>query len=330
MRKNNEKYNVKDFLERIYKFKEQHPMVGIIITAVLGVISFVVGICGIVFFGTNLICYLVSLLIFIILTVLNVLFQISDHLYDDVYVKKQVEEKEKLKQDLDFQIRLGNNVQDVCETKLNTLRNFVADMQSCNKEIPQIIDNPDNQLRTLTAAINKTFAKLLGKNDDNVHNNDIYVHILYQFCNDANQSWFYTGSSSEYEYSDLNKLATEKSQLKKCLNQNPHICLANSKQDEYEKGHYIKCPHDEEKDGKLCGSIVYYKMPITSSHEHKIMNAVIMIYTCKQKFTQHDDKDSLKTVAFNIDTIITEFKSRIQIELILLYIKHLYEQNKKD
>lgn len=326
MKKSDEKFASKKRLEKLYVYKEQHPIIAIVVTALLGFISFVVGICGCVFFGTNLACYIVSLVIFSILTGVSVLFQYSDHRYDDVYVQEREAEKEKLKQDLDFQIRLSNNVQDVCEAKLTTLRNFVADMKVGNKEVPQIIDNPDNQLRTLTTAINKTFAKLLGKDDNNIRNNDIYVHILYRFCNDADESWFYTGSSSEYEYDDLNSLFKGKSQFSECLKQNHHIYLVNSKQIECERGYYIRCPHDEEKDGKLCGSVVFYKIPITSAHEYKIMDAIIMVYTCKQKFTQSDDKDSLKTVSFNIDTIITEFKSRIQIELILLYVQHLYEQ----
>lgn len=334
MKNKNENKSSKDkhnFLKPIYQFKEKHPLVGIISTAVLGVISFVVGICGLIFFGDNIWLYVISFIVFVVLTVINVLFQCSDHIYDNYNPNEHEEEKtkllneqNKLRQDLDFQIRLDNNVQDVCEVKLNTLRNFVADIQSGHEEIPKIIDNPDNQLRNLTTAINKTFARLLGQDDLNIRNNDINVHILYKFRDTVDDSWHYTESSSDYEYDNLDELSKQESLFRKALKENPYICFANSKQESLSRNEYIPCPHDSYKDGKLCGSIFYYKIPITSSHEHKIIDAVITVYTCRQKFTESEDKESLKTVIFNIDTIITEFKSRIQIELILLYISHLY------
>lgn len=82
------------------------------------------------------------------------------------------------------------------------------------------------------------------------------------------------------------------------------------------------CNADKTETSDLNGSILYYKIPVKDNKGKTIVDIMIMVYTCRNKFAKAGSEDIAK---YNIETVLLRFESRIKIEMCLYYLYYLHE-----
>lgn len=317
----------KSFFGKLYSFKENNPIKYVIIVSVSGAITFISSAIEKIFvpqesFGLKISLIIVSLAVFLTLLVFTILFNISDIKYKN-YIKRTGKDPKK---DLEFALLLKQNINNVCNQKFITLMEVIENVKSGKMEPPTIINKPCNQLRTITSAIRDTFIKILPENSNIPPIDDVNVQLFYRYFDEHDKIWHITKSFRAFEYESVDDLCRQDSLLKKFINGNQDTMFKNNKQEAYNNREYFPCDRDQrDEKGSLMGSIVYHKIPIVNSSGHKIMECIVTVYTCANRFATESNEKSIENAKYNIDTIMLNFKSRISIEMCLHYLDYLSE-----
>lgn len=308
-------------------FKENNPIKYVIIVSVSGAITFISSAIEKLFVpqencGLKISLIIISLVVFLILFVFTILFNVSDSKYRN-YIKRMGKDPKK---DLEFALLLKQNINNVCIEKFNTLIEVIENVKSGKMEPPTIINKPCNQLRTITSAIRDTFISILPENSKVAPIDDVNVQLFYRYFDERDEAWHITKSCCTFEYGSVYDLCRQNSLLKKFIDGNQNTVFENNKQKAYNNREYFPCGRDQrDENDSLRGSIVYHKIPIVNSYGHKIMECIVMVYTCANRFATESNEKSIENAKYNIDTIMLNFKSRLSIEMCLHYLDYLSE-----
>ncbi len=332
----------KNLLVKLYLAKEKHWLRTILITSGAGTISFISSIVmkimdssgvgktdnttGLVSNHTDnsltLIWAIISLVLFLVFFIMVLFIQISDV----VYAKYSANISKN--KDLNFNLDLIEKINKVCEEKLTTLVGVVDDVKLGKIEPPAIINKPCNQLRNICSAISDILEPILNGNNMDVPEKDVRVNAIYRLPNESGLGRKWTlADSQNFDYGNLGDIVdNERSLFNHARRSNTNIVMRNDKSKAYSAQEYVPCNVDKTEDSDLNGSILYYKIPVKDNKGTTIIDIMIMVYTCRNKFAKAGNE---KIAKYNIETVLLRFKSRIEIEMCLYYLYYLHENKLK-
>lgn len=328
----------KNLLVKLYLAKEKHWLRTIIITSVAGTISFISSIVmkimdssgvgktdnttGLVSNNTDnsltLICAIISLVLFLVFFIMVLFIQISDV----VYAKYSANISKN--KDLNFNLDLIEKTNKVCEEKFNTLVGVIDDVKLGKIEPPAIVNKPCNQLRNICNAISDILESILNGNNIDVPEKDVRVNAIYCLPNELGSGHEWTlAHSQKFDYDKLSDIIdNENSLFNHARKLHTNIVMRNDKSEAYKAQEYVPCNADKTETSDLNGSILYYKIPVKDNKGKTIVDIMIMVYTCRNKFPKAGSEDIAK---YNIETVLLRFESRIKIEMCLYYLYYLHE-----
>jgi len=317
------------WLMKVYDFKSEKKALSIVLVSLPGVISFLVSIFSNYFDETSRVyIHIVGVFCFAMVVTTLIIFQVSDALCPEVNISR----KDK---DLNFHLRAVYFIDQICKSKLHTLIDYVNKLKK-NPDIEpaKIINKPCNQLRLIVQNVSNALSQMLDGTTNNFHTAEsVRVSILYKL-NDVKDSKWEIVETDTADYPDIEDFTESRySFFSYAMDEKEKFVLGNNKQLLHEQKRYIECAADTKTNGKLNGSIAYYKIPLNYSRDGKsntLIDAVIMLYTCGTSFAENDEQDSISTAKYNLETFLDKFKLRIHIELCLYYIYYLRKKHNEN
>ena len=329
MKKNRTKITENNFFIKLYNLKEKHWIKAVLVTSIFGIIPFVFSSIK-VFIGnvSDNILEVISIsgfIFYIVFFIGTIFLQISDGM--NKRYKELIGEKSEL--DLNFNLKLIQNVNEVCNKKYNTLVECLETVKKGDMEIPTIINKPCVQLKYISNAISNTINfSLNGDGANDRGKNDVRTNIVFRLTKESNVDW-QIADNEDFDYDGIESIVNDKDSLfNHALSSQRRTTIRNSKKEIYKDHCYIPCDVEDVND--LKGSILYYKMPLRDKKGRIIVDCIIMVYTCEKQFTKYDDDMSIENVRYNIETVLMKFEYRIKIELCLYYLHFLKQLEQKE
>lgn len=208
--------------------------------------------------------------------------------------------------------------------KFNTLVGVIDDVKLGKIEPPAIVNKPCNQLRNICNAISDILESILNGNNIDVPEKDVRVNAIYCLPNELGSGHEWTlAHSQKFDYDKLSDIIdNENSLFNHARKLHTNIVMRNDKSEAYKAQEYVPCNADKTETSDLNGSILYYKIPVKDNKGKTIVDIMIMVYTCRNKFAKAGSEDIAK---YNIETVLLRFESRIKIEMCLYYLYYLHE-----
>jgi len=222
----------------------------------------------------------------------------------------------------------------LCVSKIVTLTNKIEKIIDGEKPTP-IISNPSQQIKSIEDAILEILCGTLSTEKYKFVPNDFSISLVYNF----DDNWILE-STTDRTNSANDLIANNKSLFYHLLNSKTDYLFYNSKQVAKNQNHYLDSNSDsyDETDNNhiLLGSILCKKIFIKGNSKN-LIKAMISIATYDKQFVDippiektklsKNDKERMETVKINIkEHVIKEFESRLEIELCLKYLEHLYKK----
>ena len=223
----------------------------------------------------------------------------------------------------------------ICDNKYITLKKLLWKIKNGEiTDFPEIVSNPNEQLKHILDKINNCLCKLLSQKEYSIKSDELYISLYYNFPME-NDTWEAADSLSPEKGLSIDELLDEKSTFSHVLHSKESLLFYNSKEQARKQDSYIRDDEDHvNENNELKGSIACYRIVI-KERKQELIKAVLSITTYNKKFVNSDDEKIIGNVKFNMDEhILKTFIKRLNIELCLLYLATLYENknnhNKKD
>lgn len=244
------------------------------------------------------------------------------------FVTSKSNDKSQLKRKLESETAraaLGEEVvtavRKILRKKTSILLEYIA--SSSNKFEHPFIDTarPKEQLQQISDEMTTCVHKIT-----KIKANDIVISIAYCF-DKINDEWEWLDRAvirSELDINDLIK--NKKSTIYEIYSKNKEFVFYNSKQDAYQKKHYLKDRCDQDgKDGSiLCKEVI---IPMKRSPNASGIRVIVSISTYENRLSKSEDEQIIKRVEENLKTFVLEpFEESIKIEILKLYIKNMHDR----
>ena len=224
---------------------------------------------------------------------------------------------------------LRGSVENVCESKYNTLVAKIHAVKTERKETPPvIISNPPKQLQGIADQITQCLLYLLRDDETRWRAGDLYVSIAYQFPLESDD-WHWATEEHGLRFAELlgspgtDENGNERiSTFQFLLKGNRDNAFYISKEKAKDEGHYIPDDLDQRDiEGKLLGSIACYKGAVKKA-DVTYIRYILTITSYSKPFTA--DTKGIDNLRYNMkNEVISDFSIRIAIELCLLYLSQL-------
>lgn len=218
----------------------------------------------------------------------------------------------------------------ICDNKFINLKKLIYEIKTSSLSIhSQIISRPCEQLKYITEKINRCLCRLLTQNEYSINEDELYVSLYYSFPLESDE-WYLAENTAPERGLCIEKLLDDKSTFSKCLSSKKPLVFWNSKEKARKNDSYIPDEDDAVDDNEeLKGSIGCYRITITHNNK-ELIKSVLSITTYNKKFVNSKNKKIIENVEYNIENhILQYFKKRINVELCLLYLSHLYSPMKE-
>lgn len=237
---------------------------------------------------------------------------------------------EELQGEIDYLGTITENVDKICEEKYNRLKRIIVDVKSGDKEKPQIVTNPSNQLKRILDGMTSCLVKFIQTPETKYSFKDFTVSLAYNFPMENNEwKWVEGISERDLTLSDLLDVECNSTYRYLMKTQQPYY-FNNKKEDakKYFQYHYNTQDELNTENGEDLGSIFCYNFKV-KRERNVYVDAYLSISTNKKRFSI-DDELTIKNTRDNMISLVKDsFGKRISIELSLLYLDYLKENNEK-
>ena len=207
-------------------------------------------------------------------------------------------------------------VNNICRQKYDTLLTVISGIRQNNTEPPDIVTNPEAQIKTIISQLSEcvtTFTPIKKYN--------LVITIALQHAPFECNEWEWTDSSKEFGLPLDELLSNPSTSFYMVYSGTQSYIFYNDKKEAETQRHYIMDERDKSCEG--IGSILCTNITTGNSREVHT-NAILSIATYGQKFVSDDDEAAVRTLKDNfMNVLLPEFILRLQVEISLLYIRHL-------
>lgn len=262
-----------------------------------------------------------------VFTIFFVLFSLLNAISQRYYEYKKLN-NDSTKRKLYLMEQIDVSINKICENKYKTLMKILLDVTSKKISPPLITTRPDEQIKQIIDEMCSCISVLLSDIKYRIKENELYISLYYNFPKEDIDKWYIADSVFADKGESFESLiSNNKSTLYELLNNPSFFLFYNSKEQATRKLHYIPDNEDKRNDnGELKGSIACYEIIIDKNNE--FIKAVLSISTYSKRFINSDNETILNNVEYNLQEYVLDvFKKRLNIELCLLYINHLYENS---
>lgn len=258
------------------------------------------------------------------LIVISVSIGIS--LFNNYYASKsEFGELEKLRGHIEYLEKIENSVDSICDEKAMQIRRTIHQVKKKEKNSPEIISNPSNQLKKILEQIAECLVTFMERPDEKYSFKDFFVTLAYNFP-EENGEWQWLEGTTERgislsELTDLSK----KSTFNYIRTTEKTYYFKNRKEDAKREDRYLYDSYDvtNEENGKPVGSIFCYNFKIRQNSSVYV-DAILSISTQVKRFADENSEEKINNAKDNIINLVKEhFGRRITIELGLLYLDYL-------
>lgn len=232
---------------------------------------------------------------------------------------------------------INEKVNSICQTKLYNQILEIEKIRDGKSYIPYIYTKPCNQLKTILEKFTDCVAFLISSKNHRFKSNDFSVSLIYNFPLENDSVWKWSERFSPSTLSTIDLLSPDSTFSYLISDETSDNVFFNSKQDAYNRHHYIPSKFDEkDKDGNLKGSIGCFYFDFGNS-SNVYIRAVLSIDTKRKPIIDeselNNDEDldyAIYKLSHNIiENLIENYKYRIGIELCNCYIQYLREKKNK-
>lgn len=262
----------------------------------------------------------------IVISACVVLITVSIALLNNCYASKtEFGELEKLRGHIEYLEKITDSVDLICDEKATQIRRTIQQVKSNKKTSPEIISNPNNQLKKILEQISVCLVNFMERPDETYSFKDFFVTLAYNFPAENNE-WTWVEGTIEraislQELTDLNNKTT----FNYIRNSHKPFYFNNRKEDAKKEDRYMYDSHDNanEENGKPVGSIFCYNFQIRQGNVVYV-DAILSISTQQKRFAEDNNLEKIDNARDNMVRLVKEyFGRRISIELGLLYLDYI-------
>lgn len=261
-------------------------------------------------------------IISIIIIVLTLIIALFNNRYAS---KSEFGELEKLRGHIQYLEKISNSVDLICDEKATQVRRTIHQVKSNSKSSPEIISNPNNQLKKILEQISICLVSFMERPDEKYSFKDFFVTLAYNFP-EENTEWYWLEGTVERgvsltELTDLNNKTT----FNYIRTSGKTYYFNNKKEDAKKEDRYLYDSYDEtnESNGKAIGSIFCYSFKIKQGNTTYV-DAILSISTQQKRFAEENNQEKINNARDNMVELVKEyFGRRISIELGLLYLDYI-------
>ncbi len=219
---------------------------------------------------------------------------------------------------LSLYVLLLNSIYNICTSKYDTL---VTIMEAVQKQVtmpPIIVSDPLKQITCLVDELRTCICQMT-----KVEERNIAVAIAFEpELTKGEWEWFRNCRGIEGGKSVKELIENEKSTFNIVYSGKEDYVFENSKSLAQDNGRYIT---DKKDNSSPNGSIICKNITI-GRRESYHFRVILTVSTYGKKLVGDDDATSIENVKRNIEeSILYEFEKRLQIELVLLWLKNMNE-----
>lgn len=229
-----------------------------------------------------------------------------------------------LQGNVDYLNVISESVDVICTEKLVKLENSIIGIKSGKIKPVKIVTKPNTQLLKIAEKIAFCLSEIMSEVGQKVSSNDFYVTIAYNFPQEEDK-WDWVKGTHVHDMSINTLTGSRKKTTFNHLKTTGKLCYFNNyKENASEEGNYLYNAEDINNVhlGKPAGSIFCQRFRF--SHNNKcFIDAMVSISTQGIRFVE--DESKTENAQNNLIKLVKEaFGTRINIELALLYLEHLY------
>lgn len=245
---------------------------------------------------------------------------------------------DKISAERDLLKTISASLNDVCKIKIESQLQQIEKITEGKIVADHVFTQPCNQIKNISMELVKNLAFLTSEKSYQHDVSDFKISVAYNFPDIDDKHWSIADSFLGTGL-DSKVLLDPSSTLNYLLSSNENLVYFNSKQEAYEKHHYVPSNSDvRDSDGKLKGSIACFLIEYASKN-HVYIKAVLTISTQKRRIVDDNkyykkgkiDEEMYRSacdcIYDNIDeNIVKYYQYRLGVELCNFYVQYLYNK----